>query len=52
MERLTIECFPLHFSDSLIFADEEVELFVRASDGADLVLFVDVVSVIFSNRFQ
>ena len=41
--RLTIECFPLHFSNTFIFADEEVELFVRIGDRADLVLFVDVV---------
>ncbi len=41
--RPTIECIPLHFSDTFIFTDEEVEFFVRMGDGADLILFVDVV---------
>ena len=41
--RLTIQCFALHLSDTFIFADEEVEFFFGVGDGADLVLFVNVV---------
>ena len=41
--RRTIECCTLHLSDTFILADEEIKFFIGMGDGADLVLFIDVV---------
>ena len=42
--KLTIKCFALHLPDTFVLADEEVEFFVGVVDGANLVMFVNIVS--------
>ena len=44
----TIERLSLRIPNSFIFTDEEVEFLVRVFNGANLVLFVDVISVCIS----
>lgn len=42
--RLAVHGLALNFSHALILADEEVELLIRVSERANLVLFVDGIS--------
>ena len=42
----TVHGFALHVEDTVVFGDEVVEFAVGEFDGADLILFVDVVAVI------
>lgn len=43
-EKHTVKGFPLHLQNSFILADIEMEFLVGVCDGAELVLFVDLVS--------
>ena len=41
---ITIHCLTLFLADALILANEEVEVLIRAFDGADLVIVIDEIA--------
>ena len=44
LKKLTVHSLALYFANAFILADKEIEFLIWMGDGADLVLFIDIVS--------